>query len=90
MKGRSPKLIEEILDYRYKEMAQSVTLTRAKNKPEQVRKFNDHAMDDMRYALTFIKRYDVRQKDENTQVLQFIRKMKKGFINKPTRGYMVA
>lgn len=87
-RDRCPHLIDEIQDYRYKEMAQSVNMARAKNAPEQPRKFNDHAMDSMRYALSHIKRYDIKPKDNtDNRLWNFLKEYHSG--RGSVRGYMV-
>lgn len=89
MRDRCPHLIEEILDYRYKELAQSVNVSRAKNMPEQPRKFNDHAMDDMRYAIARIKRYDIRYNPDSTSSIRKFMRMYNRSVNRDVRGWMV-
>jgi len=90
-KDKTPKLLDEIQDYRYKELAQSVNVRRAINAPETPRKFNDHAMDDMRYALAHIKRYDIRPVENSEDGLRgFLRQYKQLYGGKgSTRGFMV-
>jgi len=77
-RDKCPKLIEEILDYRWKEISQTVLKNR--NAPEVPRKLHDHAMDDMRYALTLIKRFDIRPRGNEIKMKRFIKKILKGQI----------
>lgn len=73
MREKCPNLIEEIQDYRWKEMARTMTLLHAKNQPEIPRKYKDHAMDSMRYALSWIKRFDIKPKDIDNNQRRFLR-----------------
>ena len=54
IKGKTPNTIDEIYDYRYKELAESLTTSKMKNKPEEPRKYKDHLMDALRYGLVTI------------------------------------
>lgn len=72
-KGKCPNLVEEIMDYRWKEMAQTMTLEKAKNQPEVPRKFKDHAMDSMRYALSFIHRNNIKPNVAEKNMRKFLR-----------------
>jgi len=55
LKDKCPNLIEEIMDYRWKEVATMLSVARKKNAPEEARKYNDHAMDSIRYGLVYIR-----------------------------------
>ena len=48
------------MDYRYKDMAQSLSIARMKNLPEEARKWKDHAMDAKRYGLVWIKDHKIK------------------------------
>lgn len=72
-KDKCPNLIEEIQDYRWKEMARTMTLIHAKNQPEIPRKYKDHAMDSMRYAISWIQRFDIRPKQADNNLKRFLR-----------------
>ena len=90
-KGKCPNLIEEIQDYRWKEMARTMTLIHAKNQPEIPRKYKDHAMDSMRYALSWIQRFDIRPKEVDKNMRKFLRwywQREKRFAG--SRSHMVA
>ncbi len=60
VKDKCPNTIEEIMDYRYKDMAQSLNISRMKNLPEEARKWKDHSMDCKRYILTWIKDHRIK------------------------------
>lgn len=77
-RDRCPNLIEEIQDYRWKEIANSAITARLKNMPEVPRKYRDHAMDSMRYALMTIRRYDIRPKTNELNMRKLIKKIIKG------------
>jgi PBSX family phage terminase large subunit len=84
------ELIEEIQDYRWKEMARTMTLIHAKNQPEIPRKYKDHAMDSMRYALSWIKRFDIRPKDRDINMRKFLRAYwQREKAQSGVRGHMV-
>lgn len=83
--------IEEIQDYRWKEMARTMTLLHAKNQPEIPRKYKDHAMDSMRYALSWIKRFDIRPKQTDINMRRFLRQYwQREKAMSGVRGHMTA
>ena len=91
LKDRCPKLVEEIEDYRWKEMATAIMMSKAKNQPEVPRKYKDHAVDALRYGLMHIHRFNIKPNQDSLDLYNFLREYEDNQMRiNNVRGWMVA
>jgi PBSX family phage terminase large subunit len=92
MRGRCPNTLEEIMDYRYKDYAESMTaaMRKARDPLEKPRKFNDHSMDALRYGIMFIKMNNIRPKTVQMNMRKIVQEILNRRNNQNIRPHMVA
>lgn len=90
LKDKTPNLVEEIMDYRYKDVAQSLAVGRKKNEPEEPRKWHDHAMDTLRYGLTWIKEHRIKADQKmDYRMKKLLKELSFRHLNREVRPGMV-
>ena len=90
-RDKNPQFIHEIQDYRWKEMAKSTAAGRQTDQPEKPRKFKDHAMDDWRYLVMYVKRHGIKADVSNNLLNKSIRKARAALLGAGNvRKHMIA
>jgi hypothetical protein len=89
---KCPHFLEEIMDYRYKDYAESMTasMRKARDPLEKPRKYKDHAMDALRMGVQYIWANKIKPKSVGINVRKLVREILEGRQNKNVRPHMVA